>query len=113
MSYQGSHYLQKLSLNASSEEIDLFINIINSNITNLMCNSYGNYLLQKIILKCNKEQRINILNYIKFSFNDICKDNSGNHCIQSLIECIKSDEEEKIIENYICNYLLELSLGSN
>ena len=113
MSYQGSHYLQKLSLNANSEEIDLFINIINSNITNLMCNSYGNYLLQKIILKCNKEQRINILNYIKFSFNDICKDNSGNHCIQSLIECIKSDEEEKIIENYICNYLLELSLGSN
>jgi mRNA-binding protein PUF3 len=113
MSYQGSHYLQKISFNASSEEIDLFINILNSNIMNLMNNSYGNYLIQKIILKCNKEQRIKILNYIKFSFNDICKNNSGNHCIRSLIECINSDEEEKIIEQFICNHLLELSLGTN
>ena len=113
MSYTGSHYLQKLSYNINSEEIDLFINLINSNIQNIMCNSYGNYLLQKIISKCNKEQRIKILNYIKLSFNEICKDNSGNHCIQSLIDNINSEEEEKIIENYIINHLMELSLGNN
>jgi hypothetical protein len=113
MSYTGSHYLQKLSHNINSEEIDLFINLIYSNIENIMCNSYGNYLLQKIISKCNKVQRIKILNYIKLSFNEICKDNSGNHCIQSLIDNINSEEEEKIIENYIINHLMELSLGNN
>ena len=66
-----------------------------------MCNSYGNYFLQKIIKG------------IQNNFISISKHYSGNHCIQTLIDTINSNEEETIIKNYIINYLMDLSLGSN
>ena len=113
MSYSGSHFLQKIILHISNEELDLLLNLIINQLKIIMCNSYGNYFLQKIIKKSNKEQRIKILNGIKNNFVEITKDCSGNHCIQTLIDYINSNEEENIIKNLIINNLIELSLGSN
>ncbi len=113
MSYSGSHFLQKIILHISNEELDLLLNLIINNLEVIMCNSYGNYFLQKIIKKSNKEQRIKILNGIKNNFIKITKDCSGNHCIQTLIDYINSNEEENIIKNLIINNLIELSLGNN
>ncbi len=113
MSYSGSHFLQKIILHISNEELDLLLNLIINQLKIIMCNSYGNYFLQKIIKKSNKEQRITILNGIKNNFVEITKDCSGNHCIQTLIDYINSNEEENIIKNLIINNLIELSLGSN
>ena len=113
MSYSGSHFLQKIILHISNEELDLLLNLIINQLKIIMCNSYGNYFLQKIIKKSNKEQRIKILNGIKNNFVEITKDCSGNHCIETLIDYINSNEEENIIKNLIINNLIELSLGSN
>ena len=113
MSYSGSHFLQKIILQISNDELDLLLNLIINNLEVIMCNSYGNYFLQKIIKKSNKEQRIKILNGIKNNFIKITKDCSGNHCIQTLIDYINSNEEENIIKNLIINNLIELSLGNN
>ena len=101
MSYSGSHFLQKKIIHISSEEIDLLLEIIYPNLEIIMCNSYGNYFLQKIIKGIQK------------NFISISKHCSGNHCIQTLIDTINSNEEETIIKNYIINYLMDLSLGSN
>ena len=113
MSYSGSHFLQKIILHISNEELDLLLNLIINNLEVIMCNSYGNYFFQKIIKKSDNEQRIKILNGISKYFIEIAKDISGNHCIQTLIDTMNSSEEEKIIKNYIINYLMELSLGTN
>ena len=113
MSYSGSHFLQKIINHISKDELDLLLNLIITNLKDIMCNSYGNYFFQKIIKKSDNEQRIKILNGINKSFIEIAKDISGNHCIQTLIDTMNSSEEEKIIKNYIINYLMELSLGTN
>ena len=113
MSYSGSHFLQKIILHISNEELGLLLEIIFPNLESIMCNSYGNYFLQKIIKKSNKEQRLKIIMGIQKNFIEITKNCSGNHCIQTLIDCINSNEEEKAIKNYIINNLMELSLGSN
>ena len=113
MSYSGSHFVQKIINHISKDELDLLLNLIITNLKDIMCNSYGNYFFQKIIKKSDNEQRIKILNGISKYFIEIAKDISGNHCIQTLIDTMNSSEEEKIIKNYIINYLMELSLGTN
>ena len=97
----GSQYLQKKLLTATSREIDLILmtlikrgNVLKS----FLCDNYANYFLQQLVSQSLPHQRVVLLNSIKEHFYEISHDLSGTHCVQKLVEKVNEPEEEEIIK---------------
>ena len=105
----GSRIMQKYLKKFPSYIRTLLINKISKYIEKLMCDTYGNYFCQKLYNISELEQRIMILNSLKNSFLSISKNSCGAHVIQFIIGEAKSEEEKKIIIEYISKHELELS----
>ena len=105
----GSRIMQKYLKRFPSYIRTLLIEKISKYFEKLMCDIYGNYFCQKLYNISELEQRILILNSLKDSFIKISKNNYGAHVTQFIIGEAQSDDEKKIIINYISNHELELS----
>ena len=108
----GSRIMQKYLKRFPSYIRTLLINKISKYIEKLMCDTYGNYFCQKLYNISEQEQRIMLLKSIKSSFISISKNTCGAHAIQFIIGESKSEEEKKIIMEYISSHELELSLDA-
>ena len=111
--HQGSIYLQYLLQGLNENDINNFIQKYQFYLIDIMCNHYGNYFIQKLFQRLNFFQRIFIFNLIKRNFLHICIDKSGTYSIQSLIDVIRTPQEEKILENLLCQNLLLLFCNEN
>ena len=112
-SHQGSIYLQYLLSGLNENDINNFLQKYQFYLIDIMCNHYGNYFIQKLFQRLNFFQRIFIFNLIQRNFLHICIDKSGTYSIQSLIDVIKTPQEEKILENLLCQNLLLLFCNEN
>ena len=112
-SHQGSIYLQYLLAGLNENDINNFLQKYQFYLIDIMCNHYGNYFIQKLFQRLNFFQRIFIFNLIQRNFLHICIDKSGTYSIQSLIDVIKTPQEEKILENLLCQNLLLLFCNEN
>ena len=105
----GSRIMQKYLKKFPSYIRTLLINKISIYFKKLMCNTYGNYFCQKLYNISETYQRIIILNSLKDCFLDISKNNCGAHVTQFIIDAAQSEEEKKLITEYISNHELELA----
>ena len=106
---KGSRILQKLLNKILPNELDLILEKIKDNFSDLMTDTYGNYFCQKIIQSCSAEQRIFILKNLKKVFTSISCHPSGTHAIQTLIEIINMPGEEELVKECVKDNILKLS----
>ena len=105
----GSRIMQKYLKKFPSYIRTLLINKISIYFKKLMCNTYGNYFCQKLYNISELYQRILILNSLKDCFLEISKNNCGAHVTQFIIDAAQSEDEKKLISEYISNHELELA----
>ena len=105
----GSRIMQKYLKRFPSYIRTLLINKLSNHFQKLMCDTYGNYFCQKLYNISELEQRIMILNCLKEDFINISKNSCGAHVIQFIIGATQSEEERKLIIEYISNHELELA----
>ena len=113
--YKGSVYLQNILSNKklSRNESNYIVNLIGMSFNDIICDYYGNYFFQKFIFLCSNEDRINIYHYIKNNFIKLATDICGSHSLQCLISLLSTEEEKKIIKDYIISDLKFLCFNQN
>ena len=111
--YNGSLSFQNALIPLTESDINALLIRLCPHLIHLMCSHYGNYFIQKLFQKLNYNQRLLIFSLIKYYFLQLCTDNSGTYSIQALIDVIKTQEEEKILENLLKQNLLLLFNNEN
>lgn len=111
--FQGSlEYQRKLEVLGPSS-INLIFMRLSPYLRELMCSKHANYFTQKLFRKIGLYQRLYVFKILKDEFIQICTDSSGSHAIQGLIDAIQTPIEEKFLETYLKNSLLELFCNEN
>lgn len=111
--YDGSLSFQNALIPLTESDINALLIRLCPHLIHLMCSHYGNYFIQKLFQKLNYNQRILIFSLIQYYFLQICTDNIGTYSIQALIDVIKTQDEEKILENLLKQNLLLLFNNEN
>ena len=98
---KNSIYYQKIfsQIPLSIPFLDLIIQKLQGNFSNLMQGNNSNYFISDLIKKCTKKQKIIILNEIFYNIDNLSLNEYSNHCIQTLIEKASSKEEIILIIN--------------
>ena len=98
---KNSIYYQKIfsQIPLSIPFLDLIIQKLQGNFSNLMQGNNSNYFISDLIKKCTKKQKIIILNEIFNNIVNLSLNEYSNHCIQTLIEKASSKEEIILIIN--------------
>ena len=98
---KNSIYYQKIfsQIPLSIPFLDLIIQKLQGNFSNLMQGNNSNYFISDLIKKCTKKQKIIILNEIFYNIVNLSLNEYSNHCIQTLIEKASSKEEIILIIN--------------
>ena len=110
-SRDGSKIIQqKLNLHKNIK-IKFLLKKVSVNLEKIICDKYGNYFFQKLYIISSKKLRLKILNSIKFFFISASKDETGVYVVQRIIEEAKSEEEKKLILEYIKGKEMEMALN--
>ena len=110
-SRDGSKIIQqKLNIHKNIK-IKFLLKKIITDFEKIICDKYGNYFFQKLYIISSKKLRIKILNSIKIFFISASKDETGVYVIQKIIEEVQSEEEKKLILEYIKGKEMELALN--
>ena len=105
--FSGSRDYQRY-LEAGQLNVPTLLRQIEPYLIELMCSNYGNYFIQLLFQKLNLTQRLYVFSLIREKFIEICMDPSGTHSIQALIDSIKTQGEERILEELLMNHLFDL-----
>ena len=100
----GNYFLQALIDIFSSQNLDLFLDLIKDNFKNMCTNQHGTRVIQKIIDKVSNDENLSkklekILNTKDLGL--IIKSPYGNHIVQKYLTCIHFKELTKFIYDYI------------
>ena len=100
----GNYFLQALIDIFSSQNLDLFLDLIKDNFKNMCTNQHGTRVIQKIIDKVSNDENLSkklekILNTKDLGL--IIKSPYGNHIVQKFLTCIHFKELTKFIYDYI------------
>ena len=100
----GNYFLQALIDIFSSQNLDLFLDLIKDNFKNMCTNQHGTRVIQKIIDKVSNVENLSkklekILNTKDLGL--IIKSSYGNHIVQKYLTCIHFKELTKFIYDYI------------
>ena len=100
----GNYFLQALIDIFSSQNLDLFLDLIKDNFKNMCTNQHGTRVIQKIIDKVSNDENLSkklekILNTKDLGL--IIKSPYGNHSVQKYLTCIHFKELTKFIYDYI------------
>lgn len=109
---KGSREVQSILRKAKESEVDLIIQKLYPNFSEIMIDKYGNYFSQKLIQMCVPSQRIEIIKSIGTDFIKVANNSFGTHPLQTLIEIINMKEEKEVVLSLIVNRELELALDS-
>jgi len=110
---KGSRILQKELNTISPDNLELLLQKLCPNMTNIMIDTYGNYFSQRLIQSCSPQQRLEILKAIIKDFVMIACHNNGTHSIQCMMEIINTKEEEEVIKVAIQKDILKLCYDAN
>ena len=100
----GNYFLQALIDIFSSQNLNLFLELIKDNFKNMCTNQHGTRVIQKIIDKVSNDENLSkklekILNTKDLGL--IIKSPYGNHIVQKFLTCIHFKELTKFIYDYI------------
>ena len=100
----GNYFLQALIDIFSSQNLNLFLELIKDNFKNMCTNQHGTRVIQKIIDKVSNDENLSkklekILNTKDLGL--IIKSPYGNHIVQKYLTCIHFKELTKFIYDYI------------
>ena len=100
----GNYFLQALIDIFSSQNLNLFLELIKDNFKNMCTNQHGTRVIQKIIDKVSNVENLSkklekILNTKDLGL--IIKSSYGNHIVQKFLTCIHFKELTKFIYDYI------------
>ena len=100
----GNYFLQALIDIFSSQNLNLFLDLIKDNFKNMCTNQHGTRVIQKIIDKVSNDENLSkklekILNTKDLGL--IIKSPYGNHIVQKFLTCIHFKELTKFIYDYI------------
>ena len=101
---------QKLNIHKNIK-IKFLLKKISTDFEKIICDKYGNYFFQKLYIISSKKLRLKILSSIKIFFIPSSKDETGVYVIQKIIEEVQSEEEKKLILEYIKGKEMELALN--
>ena len=110
-SRDGSKIIQQRLNLHKNIKIKFLLKKIGTNLEKIICDKYGNYFFQKLYIISSKKLRLKILNSIKIFFIPSSKDETGVYVIQKIIEEVQSEEEKKLILEYIKGKEMELALN--
>ena len=110
-SRDGSKIIQQRLNIHKNIKIKFLLKKISTDFEKIICDKYGNYFFQKLYIISSKKLRIKILNSIKIFFISASKDETGVYVIQKIIEEVQSEEEKKLILEYIKGKEMELALN--
>jgi hypothetical protein len=102
-SIYGSGMAQEYLTKCSNTSIIEFFEKIKGNLVDLTNNKYSNFLIQKLLVYLDFKHRLEFLEEIKNDIIQLCQDSYGSMAIQKLIQCMTTDQEEKILINHITN----------
>ena len=109
---KGSRDMQSVLKKIKESDVDIFLEKLKNYFSEIIIHKYGNYFIRKLIHICLPSQRLKILILCKNKFVEISNSTHGTHPLQSLIELINMPEEKKLVQSYILNNELILSLDS-
>lgn len=102
----------------------MVINELSGSLEEIMLDPYANYMFQTLAQSCSSEQRYLLLQKVEFPavtmghyyivqiaplMPKVACDRKGTHSLQALISIINRDEEEKLIEENLSDYVTMLS----
>ncbi|WEJ95802.1 protein necessary for high temperature growth [Yamadazyma tenuis] len=86
----GNYLIQKLIKYASNENLNLMLDILQSNLFQISINQHGTRALQKIIESLNSPYQLDLLTSgLKPFIIELIKDLNGNHVIQKILNKFK------------------------
>ena len=108
----GNYFLQALLDNFSSNNLNLFLDLITNDFRKMCTDQHGTRVIQKIIDKISSydnlaEKLENILNNKDLGI--IIKSPYGNHIIQKFIVSIHNKEYTKFIYDYVLENFMEIA----
>ncbi|KAK8803626.1 hypothetical protein WA158_001320 [Blastocystis sp. Blastoise] len=105
--------LQDLVDIADEQTMDILLNNILDNLTEVMLDVFGNYFFQKYTKKCNDEAITKLYEKCDEKILTICYDNHGSRCIQSLIERTTTDYQRHLLLNRIQSDVCNMSIHTH
>ena len=110
-SRDGSKIIQQRLNIHKNIKIKFLLKKISTDFEKIICDKYGNYFFQKLYIISSKKLRLKILSSIKIFFIPASKGETGVYVIQKIIEEVQSEEEKKLILEYIKGKEMELALN--
>lgn len=99
--HKGSRIFQKYLKNTHVDIIHQIYKEINSNLVEILNDSYANYFIKKFFVYLNQKDRVDFLQRIQTSLISLSLSSIGTYPIQGIIEQVGSKIEKKIILNSI------------
>ena len=110
--HKGSRIFQNYLKNTHSDIIHQIFLEINSNLSELMIDSYANYFCKKFFTYLNQKDRVEFLNSIKNSLLQLSIDKIGTYPLQGIIEHVGSKNEKTIIIDTLKNHIENLYIDT-
>ena len=93
----GSRKAQNAIEQASPNELDQIVRVLESDFPDLMVDAYGNYVCQTLVQSCSPSQRLKLIQRLVKDLERVAKDERGTHALQALIALVTQPEEEELL----------------
>jgi hypothetical protein len=103
----GNYLCQKLFGQCDSEQLEIVIKLIQSDVVSIATNLHGTRSIQKIIEKATADPHLlpKVIEMIKGYVAELVMDNNGNHVMQLCLNCMKYPYNDFIYEEIVMNCL--------
>lgn len=109
----GSRKAQSTIEQASPDELDQIVNLLEADFPELMIDAYGNYVCQTLVQSCSPVQRLKLLRRLARDIEKVAKDERGTHALQAFIALVTQPEEEELLITGLRERARELSVHAN
>ena len=109
----GSRKAQNTIEQASPDELNQIVNLLEADFPELMMDTYGNYVCQTLVQSCSPVQRLKLLQRLAGDIEKVAKDERGTHALQAFIALVTQPEEEELLIAGLRVRARELSVHAN